>query len=566
MGRFDMPDPRRFSSRAAYERARKQKIAEIRRYKRKMRRIMKRVILGGMALIALLLVIGIGALVKAMFGIGSAKEVSKTILAERRESMPDLSTIKMKKEETPTLDLYVCLDPGHGDYDPGGSRPDGSSEKDDALTLALAVRDELESMGAKVLMTRDDDTFVSLSERATIANNANVDWFLSFHRNSSEDKGANAPKGVELFVSTHARTQEDGSYELGEYIMEGLEEVGISQNRGVRYGSQSSENYDYQVNRETNMPSILMEFGFMNSEEDNELFDENLEEYAKKIAKAVVKAAGLGESSDVPVKGLVLENKKIEDVDTLSNSAITWAPGAEVNDKNISPKALELQDKYSSYQTSFFVKNADHTLYLTFDTGYNADYVEEILDTLKSQQVNAVFFVNLPFVQTNEALVKRMIAEGHIIGNHSSYNKKEGIVSSTMEEQKEELNQLHEYMLEHYNYRMCLFRFPNGKFSEQSLAMVNNMDYASVFWSFSYKDYETSQQPKEKDVLKVLKNSLHEGGIYLFSARSKTNAQVLSQFIAEAEQEGYTFGTISVKSTAEENDSETDEDTGDIEE
>lgn len=566
MGRFDMPHPSQFSSRAAYERARKRKIAEIRRYKRKMRRIVKRIILGGMAVFAVLLIIGVVAGVKALFGLGSTKEISESVLAERYESMPDISTIEIEKEEVPQLDLYVCLDPGHGDHDPGGSRPNGGTEKEDVLELALAVREELEQLGVKVLMTREDDTFLSLSERADVANDAKVDWFLSFHRNSTEDEGSSAPKGVELFVSTHARTEPDGSYELGEYIMEGIENVGISQNRGVRYGSQSSENYDYQVNRETDMPSILMEFGFMNNEEDNELYDENLEEYAKAIAKAVIKAAGLDDGSDIPIKGLVLENKKIEDVDTLSNEEIIWGPGPKVNDDNISASVLNFQEKYADYQSKFVMSEKQDTLFLTFDTGYSADYTEEILDVLKKQQVSAVFFVNLPFVQTNEKLVLRMIDEGHIIGNHSAYNEKKGIAVETMENQKEEINQLHEYLLEHFNYRMCLFRFPNGRFSEQSLAMVNNLDYQSVFWSFSYNDYDPSKQPKEKDALKVLTKNLHSGGIYLLSTRSKTNAEVLNDFIVEAEQEGYTFGTFTAKSTAVDEKIDEDSEGGDAQE
>ncbi len=551
MNRQDMPRRSQFSSEEAYQRARRRRIIELRRRKRRLRKIVKTAIIAGMFCMAALVVLGIGFAVKAIFtGLGS-RSVSETVLAERYEAMPDISTISMEDEPTPTLDLYVCLDPGHGGYDPGTSSADGKrNEKDDVLRLALAVREELQALGAQVLMTREDDTFYKLSDRGYIANNAKVDYFVSIHRNAVDANEDATPNGIEIYVPTKARSNPDGSYELGENIMAGLEKAGISENRGVRYGSQGSENSDYQVNRDTEMPSCLIELGFMTSDKDNQLLDENLQSYAKEIARAIVKTSQKGEETEPP-KGMTLENEKIQDVNSLSSEEIVWAPGTETDENNRPTGALDFQEKYGAYQAQFIMPDQEKEIYLTFDEGYEAGYTGQILDILKENGISAVFFVTLPFVKSNQELVQRMIDEGHIIGNHSANNDQKGIITASLEEQRTEINDLHDYMLSHFNYQMCLFRYPNGKFTQQSLAMVNNLNYQSVFWSFSYKDYDMAKQPKEKDSLKILEKCLHGGAIYLLSARSRTNAEILSDFISDAQKQGYTFEPYSVKSASD---------------
>ena len=88
---------------------------------------------------------------------------------------------------------------------------------------------------------------------------------------------------------------------------------------------------------------------------------------------------------------------------------------------------------------------------------------------------------------------------------------------------------------------MSLFRYPAGKFSEQSLAIVQNVGYTSVFWSFAYKDWDPDNQPEATAALAKLKERLHPGAIYLLHAVSSTNTQVLGQFIDDARAAGYEF-------------------------
>lgn len=174
----------------------------------------------------------------------------------------------------------VCLDAGHGGNDPGCATGE-RQESDDNLTLALAVQKELQRQGVQVLMTRTDDTYLTLEERCSKANAQGVDYFLSFHRNIADGSAC----GVEIWRS-HSAGEE--SISLSENLLSALDSAGIQRNRGVHIGSQSSETQDYYVLRGTQMPCALLEMGFLDNTEDNHLFDSNQRAYARAIAQAVM--------------------------------------------------------------------------------------------------------------------------------------------------------------------------------------------------------------------------------------------------------------------------------------
>lgn len=188
-----------------------------------------------------------------------------------------------------TDSFIVVIDAGHGGYD-GGSTAEGVTrlEKDDNLQLALLTEEKLkEYEGVTVLMTRTTDTFISLQERCDIANDAGADLFVSLHRNC-----AAVGNGVEIWID-NAEDRVDKL--LAEYILELLEDVGISRNRGLKYGfrgvtDDNSDNHtdSYYVNANTDMPSCLIELGFLTAEEDNVNFDTHVEEYAEAIARGIV--------------------------------------------------------------------------------------------------------------------------------------------------------------------------------------------------------------------------------------------------------------------------------------
>lgn len=172
----------------------------------------------------------------------------------------------------------VVIDAGHGGSDVGAEY-NGRYEKDDNLDVALLVAEKLEEKGVDVALTRNDDVFVSLEKRCRIANRKQADLFVSLHRNSAE--GA---KGVEIWVSSDEPEKDMG---LAENILKNLDKAGISQNRGVKSGYARGDG-NYYVNSHTHMPSCLVELGFINSEEDNALFDQNVDSYAQAIADAII--------------------------------------------------------------------------------------------------------------------------------------------------------------------------------------------------------------------------------------------------------------------------------------
>lgn len=172
----------------------------------------------------------------------------------------------------------VVIDPGHGGDDVGAEF-NGRYEKDDNLALALLVKEKLDGMGIDAVLTRKTDKFITLEKRCSIANKKKAELFVSLHRNSAE--GA---KGVEIWIKDDSP---EADRALADSILEKLDEAGISENRGVKAGYARSDGKNYYVNSHTDMPSCLVELGFINSETDNKLFDENLDEYAQAIADGI---------------------------------------------------------------------------------------------------------------------------------------------------------------------------------------------------------------------------------------------------------------------------------------
>ncbi len=181
-------------------------------------------------------------------------------------------------EPEETHQFTVCIDPGHGGKDIGCDS-DGRIEKDDVLKLGLAIQKYLEAQDVKVVMTRDDDTFLKLSARCRVGNEADADYFFSIHRNKGPGNG------VESWIYSQA---DEETKTLADKVMKSINNVGISRDRGVKYGTNEGENSNYYVNANSNSPSMVLEMGFVNVAEDNKLFDNKLDQYAKAIGDAII--------------------------------------------------------------------------------------------------------------------------------------------------------------------------------------------------------------------------------------------------------------------------------------
>ena len=213
-------------------------------------------------------------------------------------------------------------------------------------------------------------------------------------------------------------------------------------------------------------------------------------------------------------------------------------PGGPVSDQN----------KYGQYGGNFIGEDKK-SIYLTFDCGFEHtatdangnEYrvTERILDVLKEKNIKAVFFVTMYYVTDQPDLVQRMIDEGHAVGNHT--NNHPVMPKQSIDTMVYEVMSLHDYVKEHFGYEMTLFRPPTGAFSVQSLSVLKSLGYKSMLWSFQYYDYDTEDQMSVDTALSRVKDSHHNGAIYLLHAISTTNAAILSDAIDFFQAQGYSL-------------------------
>lgn len=169
----------------------------------------------------------------------------------------------------------IMLDAGHGGTKDPGAVYEGRQEKDDNLKLVLAIGEILSDRGLDVEYTRTTDVYETPYEKAMKANNAGVDLFVSIHRNSFPVD--NEVEGVESLVYDLSGLK----YEMAQNINAELESVGF-----VNLGVKARPNL--VVLKRTKMPAVLVEVGFINSDTDNKLFDENFEDIAQAIADGIL--------------------------------------------------------------------------------------------------------------------------------------------------------------------------------------------------------------------------------------------------------------------------------------
>lgn len=168
----------------------------------------------------------------------------------------------------------VAIDAGHGGANPGAVY-NGRQEKDDALALALAVGGILEANGVNVFYTRETDVYESPYQKAMEANAAGADYFVSIHRNSSPYP--NQYTGVETLVYNRYGRAAQLAYNINSRLVAlGFEDQGVN------------ERPNLVVLNRTQMPAVLVEVGFINTDADNRLLDQKFEETAQAIANGII--------------------------------------------------------------------------------------------------------------------------------------------------------------------------------------------------------------------------------------------------------------------------------------
>lgn len=199
----------------------------------------------------------------------------------------------------------------------------------------------------------------------------------------------------------------------------------------------------------------------------------------------------------------------------------------------------------------FLGDTSKKVLYLTFDEGYENGNTGKILDTLKELKVPAAFFVVKPYIDKEPDLIKRMVDEGHIVGNHTVHHP--SIAQVTDKEKFDaEFNGVADAYKELTGQDMPkFFRPPMGKYSKNSLKMTKDLGYKTIFWSFAYKDWLVNNQPSEKYAIEKICKGAHPGAIMLLHAVSDTNAKILETVIKTLQSEGYEFKSLNELPTEE---------------
>lgn len=201
------------------------------------------------------------------------------------------------------------------------------------------------------------------------------------------------------------------------------------------------------------------------------------------------------------------------------------------------------KDIIEKHNAIFLGDTSRKELFLTFDNGYENGYTSAILDTLKAKQVPAAFFVTGHYVKSQPELLKRMVAEGHLLGNHSWSHPDMTTISDG--EIKQELDRVNDEAARITGKSdMKYLRPPRGIFSERTLAVTNSMGYRNVFWSLAYKDWDVNSQRGEAYAYKNVVSQLHPGAVILLHSISKDNAAALGSIIDEAKRQGYEFKSL----------------------
>ena len=242
---------------------------------------------------------------------------------------------------------------------------------------------------------------------------------------------------------------------------------------------------------------------------------------------------------------LVKINNKEETILTssqgLSNKKIGW--GIKRNDNHKQPDLGKANKEILEKNNGIAMgNNEDKFIYLTFDEGYEAGYTPQILNTLKENNVKATFFITAHYLNTQPELVKQMIDEGHIVGNHTVNHK--SMPTLTEEQINSEVMELHKSIYEKFQYEMKYIRPPMGEFSERSINITNSLGYKTVMWSFAYEDWNENKQPDETQAKKKILDNVHNGEIMLLHGNSKINTNILGDIIKEIKNIGYEFKSL----------------------
>lgn len=225
-----------------------------------------------------------------------------------------------------------------------------------------------------------------------------------------------------------------------------------------------------------------------------------------------------------------------------SSQSSNW--GLSFQEEGKRPVGNATIEELSRYDAFYAENTEEKKIYLTFDAGYENGNTPAILDALKKHEAPATFFVVGNFISENQELIKRMEAEGHIVGNHTMTHPDMSKIS-TQESFQKELSGVEDIYKEITGKEMTKFyRPPQGIYSTLNLSMAKEMGYHTFFWSLAYVDWYQDNQPDPQEAIEKLTRRIHPGAIVLLHSTSSTNAQILDELLNKWEDMGYSFHSL----------------------
>lgn len=226
-----------------------------------------------------------------------------------------------------------------------------------------------------------------------------------------------------------------------------------------------------------------------------------------------------------------------------SSSESNW--GLSFQEEGVRPVGNATPSELAKYQAAYADETDEKVIYLTFDAGYENGNLPAILDALKNHQAVGTFFVVGNFLETSPELTKRMVAEGHIVGNHT-YHHPDMSKISTKEAFEKELNDVKTLFQSITGSEMAhYYRPPQGKYSTSNLEMAKELGYKTFFWSLAYVDWIQDEQPTKEQAFSKLLSRIHPGAVVLLHSTSSTNAAILDELLTKWEEMGYHFAPLS---------------------
>ncbi len=229
----------------------------------------------------------------------------------------------------------------------------------------------------------------------------------------------------------------------------------------------------------------------------------------------------------------------------LINPAVqTGAWGLSFQAQGQAPTGPAGSRELSRYDAAYIGDQTQKVLYLTFDSGYENGSTEKILDVLKKHNATAAFFLVGNYIEKNGDLVRRMVDEGHIVGNHTMRHLDMSKLSAK-EAFAKELQDLEVLFKQTTGKDLPkYYRPPQGIYSQENLQMAKDLGYKTVFWSLAYVDWKNDAQPTKQEAFDKLLPRIHNGAVVLLHSTSATNAEILDELLTKWEDAGYRFASI----------------------